>query len=246
MNSNTPLPIDPETFEAFLDGRLTGAEAASVEAAIRSDPVLAAEADAQRRINESLRRHFAPVAVECPAPAPIPISFARPVARRLSWFALAAAVVLSVSGAAWYAFGRVDTGPEALYHRLAAANFKPDWKCSTDQEFVDFQRYRLGEAFLVHADAAVALIGWSYSRDTLSPQAEALMATVDGEHSVVLVDRLMHDKPLKARPGSGLNLFRREMGTLVLYEITPLAKPRLLDLAYPAPTPTDEHPQPIP
>jgi len=66
-------------------------------------------------------------------------------------------------------------------------------------------------------------------------QAEALMATVDGEHSVVLVDRLISDKPLEVRPGSGLNLFRREMGTLVLYEITPLPGPRLLDLAYPAP-----------
>jgi hypothetical protein len=165
-------------------------------------------------------------------------------ARRFSWLAAAAAVVLGVSGAVWYAFGRVDRGPEGLYGRLAAANFTPDWRCSTDEEFADFQRYRLGAAFLVRADAAVALIGWSYARETLSPQGEALMATVDGEHSVVLVDRLIHDKPLKARPGSGLNLFRREMGTLVLYEITPLSKPRLLDLTYPAPPEAsdEEHP----
>lgn len=231
--SQTPLPIDPETFEAYLDGRLSGAEALAAEAAIRSDPVLTAEAEAQRRINESVRRQFAPVAVECPVPAPIPFRAASQV-RRWTWLAAAAAVLLTVSAGVWFAMSRENT-PERLYHRLAATNFKPDWRCSTDEEFVDFQRYRLGDAFLVRADAAVALIGWSYERKTLSPQAEALMATVDGEHSVVLVDRLIHDKPLKARPGSGLNLFRREMGTLVLYEITPLPGPRLLDLAYPAP-----------
>lgn len=246
MSNANPLPIDPELFEAFLDGRLTGPDAATIEEAIRRDPELAAEADAQRRINDSLRRQFAPVAIECPAPAPIPISAARPAARRLSFLAIAAMMLLGVSAAVWYAVGRADTGPAALYHRLAAANFKPDWRCSTDKEFVDFQRYRLGDAFLVHADAAVALIGWSYDRKTLSLQGEALMATVDGEHSVVLVDRLMNDKPLSVRPGSGLNLFRRELGTLVLYEITPLPKPRLLDLAHLAPPEEPGEHQPPP
>ena len=84
--SHTPLPIDPETFEAYLDGRLSGAEALAVEDAIRLDPELAAEAEAQRQINESLRRQFAPVAVECPVPAPIPFRAASMV-RRWTWLA---------------------------------------------------------------------------------------------------------------------------------------------------------------
>jgi hypothetical protein len=246
MTSQAPLPIDPETFEAYLDGRLSGPDAAAVEEAVRRDPALAEEVALQRRINDSLRSHFVPPAIEVPVPAPIPFLRAPGQIRRWTWFAAAAALVLCVSGALWYTIGKRPSGPEGLYHRLAAASFKPDWVCGDDAEFAFRVRYRLGDAFLVHADSAVGLIGWKYVSDPLSPQALALMATVDGDHSVVLVDRLIRDKPLTVSPSSGLNLFRKEMGGLVMYEITPLKSPRILDLAYPAPkeAPPDQPPPP--
>jgi hypothetical protein len=229
-------PISPEVFEAYLDGRLAGDELVAAEAAVRADPELARESDLHRRMTGSLKSQFAPPAIELPAPPPLAFKAPPAPVRRWAVMALAAALVLCVTGGMWFALASRISGSERLYRTLAAANYRPDWVCSTDEQFVEILRYRLGDAFLVNADAAVALIGWKYVREPLSIQALALMAKVDGDHSVVLVDRLINDKPLEEpSPGSGLKLFRREIGGLVLYEITPLSTPRLLDLAYPAP-----------
>jgi anti-sigma factor RsiW len=60
--------IPPEQLSAFIDGELPPEAAAGIEAALRRDPALAAQADAFRRDRDALRAAYAPVASE-PLPA---------------------------------------------------------------------------------------------------------------------------------------------------------------------------------
>jgi anti-sigma factor RsiW len=61
------MPVDEERMIAWLDGELTGEEAAAVAAAVAADPELSALADAHRAVSARLRAGFAPLLA-----APIP------------------------------------------------------------------------------------------------------------------------------------------------------------------------------
>jgi anti-sigma factor RsiW len=60
--------ISPEDLSAFIDGELPPERTASIAAALRTDPALAAQADSFRRDRDALRAAFAPAATE-PLPA---------------------------------------------------------------------------------------------------------------------------------------------------------------------------------
>ena len=55
------------------------------------------------------------------------------------------------------------------------------------------------------------------------------LARVDGQPVVVFVDRAERDPSTLQEPTEGLHLFRRPLGGLVLYELTPLEYPALLE-----------------
>jgi len=61
--------ISDASFNAFVDGHLTGKAERDVAAAVASDPTLGAKAAAWRRQSDALRAAFVPVAQE-----PLPLS----------------------------------------------------------------------------------------------------------------------------------------------------------------------------
>ena len=68
--------------------------------------------------------------------------------------------------------------------------------------------------------------------NTITPRTIALLARVHSEEVVVFVDRVRADPGQSLPQGSGLNLHRRRVGKLVLYELSRLDRPFLLDLFY--------------
>jgi hypothetical protein len=114
-----------------------------------------------------------------------------------------------------------------VYAQAETGSLDP-WQCADDEEFADTFRNHLGQRLVLSAlpDGARAL-GLAYCH-SLSPQSICLVGEVDGRTVVVLVDRVEADRP-QARPNVLLNLFRREVGRLVLYEITPHDRPALLE-----------------
>lgn len=106
-------PHDDETLLAYVDGELDAHARAEFEAAIASDPALAARVAEQQRLRSALRATFDPVLVE-PVPerlenaargsntaGRVPIRSAREKrpsrhAARAAWFAAAASLVLGV------------------------------------------------------------------------------------------------------------------------------------------------------
>lgn len=96
--SSRPQPIDDDTLLAWVDGRLSDARRASVDAALAADPDLAARAQAWRSQNALLREGF-DAWLDEPLPRRL-LEAARPGARRAQWMPWAASAAAMVLGVA--------------------------------------------------------------------------------------------------------------------------------------------------
>jgi hypothetical protein len=157
--------------------------------------------------------------------------------------ALAAALVLLVFGA-WMIGEALRPGPSggntytpppprglvAVYDEIVDGGFSPDFVCRDEAEFVSWFVDQFGAPLrlLDEVPADVAVLGLGYRR-ALSPETIELLVMTDDTPVVVFVDRRERDRPdLVPPPEAGLNGFRREVGPLVLYEVSPLDGPRVL------------------
>ena len=248
---------EPSNLDLYLDGLLSGAELAAFEEQMKRDPALAAQVDAQRRIDDSLRRvMIAPQAPSAPAAAGESYSL-RPTLfsrmRRSPWVAIAAVLIISVSvWRVWdvyyarptqespYPIATAPRTMDTIYQVEKSRGFKPMWKCETDKEFATTFWKSLGAA-LTFRDAPpnVASLGLSYGNTVgLSPNTVYMLFKIDGREVIVFIDKISSDqKPKLSMPG--LNLFRRETGQFVLYELTPLDKPQVFDKFQPFDMPAE-------
>ena len=127
--------IDDDTFFAWIDGELGGAEAARVATIVADDPALSARADQHRALGARLKAAFDPIA-EAPRPSATVIDFGATktkrhgfVSARREWAALAATLVIGlVTMGVFLERGRVSdptlaSGPvaAALDTQLASA-----------------------------------------------------------------------------------------------------------------------------
>jgi hypothetical protein len=91
---------------------------------------------------------------------------------------------------------------------------------------------RLGQALLLlPPPPGVAWAGLDYC-NSISPRTMFVLAWVKGEKVIVFADQAESDKGQTLPLESGLHLFRRHVGNLVLYECTPLDQPLVLDQFY--------------
>ncbi len=243
--AHTPL-------DRFLDGLMSADEAAQFQARLAADPALSREVSLQRRMDDRLRVLLAPPArIELPATARAegvvatigaagaPALPARP-ARPSRWMGLVAAASLALlagSGGAywWFVIGSEAPfrQPAQIYQAQAAQSFTPEWVCTTDEEFVRNVRERFSQpALLPLATTGVEIIGWAYNTPVLSNRTATLMTRVDGREVLVLIDRAERDVNLRrageAAGAPSLHLFKRRLGDLVLYEVTPLDRARVI------------------
>ena len=93
---NERRAVAEEELHAWVDGALAPGRAAEVEAALREDPALAAEAEAWRRQNEGLRALFDPVLREEPPAWLCPRAIQ--ARRRSGWLRAAAGLLLFALG----------------------------------------------------------------------------------------------------------------------------------------------------
>lgn len=168
------------------------------------------------------------------------------------WLSIAALVAITAIGA-WLGISQwISRGPDVLivtapevYETQLARGFVPEWVCDDDAEFARSVKDRLGQALLVSVAAItgkpdVEVVGWAYPATgyegkeiVLSKDTMILLARVQREPVVVLVDRLRNDRPdLVSQSREGARVFRSEVGDLVLYEVTPRAEPGVLARAY--------------
>ncbi|MHC4428114.1 MAG: hypothetical protein ACYS0D_05860, partial [Planctomycetota bacterium] len=68
--------------------------------------------------------------------------------------------------------------------------------------------------------------------NTLSPKTVYLLGRARGQPVMVFVDRVEQDRPSTPPPETPLRRWRKRIGKLVLYEVSPLEEPVFLNLFY--------------
>lgn len=222
-----PTRPNPADLDAYLDNALEGAARQRVEQAIATDPQAAAEVRIQREIDQGLHRLFDREL----APASIPIERARRSHRAL-WLGIAAAAAIAVSAIGIYSATvlstpRPDVG--AVYLAEVSTGFKPQEVCTTPEAFKGWVNDRYGEPLTPTGNLeGIRFVGWSYA-NVLSGYTGVLLAEVDQKPVVVVLDKASREDRRAGNPTDpSLHMFRRAIGGLVLYEVTPHASARIL------------------
>ncbi len=115
---------------------------------------------------------------------------------------------------------------ETAYNDWVADGFEPMWVCADDREFIDTFRTAYHQGLLLgELPQGTAALGLSYC-NSISNRTTCLLATVDGTPLVVFIDRVELDQP-QTQP-EGLHLHRRQIGKLVLYELSSVEQPAVL------------------
>lgn len=244
----TPESENAARLEAYLDGALSPPERKSFERDLAQDADLREQVAWCRRIDTSLVRSFTPPVEPAARPRRArPFILRRPVALTLAAAAAALAIGLAI---------RLNLQPpipsrvlgvsilERLYVGHEIEGFTPEWVCETDEEFAAAVWDGLGQPMLVDAsDPGLEVLGWGYSQDMtgygdviISASTMILLVRIDGLGALVVVDRAEREfGRLSIRDESDLSLYRRVLDDLVLYELTPLTNPRVLDRFYTPP-----------
>jgi hypothetical protein len=242
-------PNEPSNLiDRYLDGLLSEAERSAFEQRLAIEPELRAQVELQARINGSLSRSFViPAAEQVMGPVrkspPRHESASRwsiPNVLRSRWVAVAASLLLVLGvWSAWRATRprHVEDYPaqvawypmETIYRMETRKGFNPQWVCSTERELATTYWLQLNQPLAVPIPPEKKGWGLSYY-NTLSPKTVALLAKVNDTPVMVFADR--KEAEVLPAPDSNLHAHRRKVGEIVLYEVSPLPKPYLLDHFY--------------
>ncbi len=157
---------------------------------------------------------------------------------RLRRLAVAAVLVLGLAGA-WAAYVHITTpgarlvSPQEIYLALENANWTPEEVCTEGPAFAQYVQSRMGQPLSITARPGLELVGWSYGDGydgrIVGEKTVVMLARVNGRGVALLIDRAREDRSLSVPEASGLRIFRRVIGSLVVYEVTPWEKPLVLE-----------------
>ena len=239
----------PSDLDLYLDGLMTPEQAAAFKRVIDTDPRLAAEVRLQTRIDASLSSQFDyPRGLDTAVPDAPSLPFEAPARRAPRWGRILGftAVAACASMLVWFGNPFAPLPPVVepkrltacdVYKNLETANWVPSFKCNSDEEFVVAVAKQLGSGLLIPlSTVGVTLDGWGYADgyagSPISGETMYLLTHVGEKRVLVLMDRKANDQPVQSGTCS-LNVFRREVGDLVLYEVSPNAASTASDAAVP-------------
>jgi hypothetical protein len=243
---------DWSKLDAYLDDALADQERDRMSREIGASGQLQAEVELQTQVDESLRRLFAPAAPpsnllsQLRESAPAELVVNRMWRRRATLAVIVTAATIVWGVVAWQFFAR---GTETtiynpnqplatIYAMRVADGFRPTWVCEDKHEFAATFFARQGQGLLL-ADMpeGAKMEGLTYCGG-ISRYTTTMLSRVDKLPVMVFVDRASADThPTAPSAATGLHLFRKELGPLVLYEISPLDHPSVMDYLYLADVP---------
>jgi hypothetical protein len=249
-------PDDSSWLEKYLDSAPDSPARAETDRAMSSDRQMQLELQLQRQVEESLKRLFVPSAAPADLLARLqaPTPLAQPATQsRRNWakLAVAATAVSLVWGFLIWQFlpaGRPPVMPyknlplTTIYEQSVASGFEPYWVCKDPHEFASTFLDRQGQGLLLAADLpeGTKMEGLAYTGG-ISPVTTTMLARTDGQPIMVFVDRASADiHPVLPKTETKLHLFRKELGPLVLYELSPLDHAAVMDQLHLADIPPEK------
>lgn len=252
---SNPIPNNPnpnkswfDYIDAYLDNKLNPKARAAFEARLAKDQTLRAEVELARAIETSIRR------THVPAPVALPPNIQQPTRRhaasarsRKPWLRrygpYLAAAVLAAAFTVQYLVTKINWNftrwnASEFYAIVAKDNFAPEFVCTTDTQFADTTSYKVGQSLLFHRDAPgnIEVVGWSYWRKyggtPIDEGTLVLLAKVEGQPVVVLMEPADTDRPVRQGNDPALHVFRRKLDSVVMYEITPRPSSAVIDAIY--------------
>ncbi|RMF84625.1 MAG: hypothetical protein D6744_02760 [Planctomycetota bacterium] len=233
--------------DAYLDGRLDSAQRESFEQLLASKPELRREVDLQRDVDGALRRLAKPpdvAALLARVRENTPMRI-RPRRRLRSLLVVgglgiaAALALFAIGSALWWwddpaswPYGRLLVEPRSaseVYRYAEGHDFSPAWECENDQQFAAAVWNRLGTPLVLASSLPenIQPRGLLFA-NVISRDSAVMCALVDGRGVLVVIDRADRDGVVRVPPWSGLRVFEKKLGDLVLYEVTPWDKPAML------------------
>lgn len=237
-----------DRLDAYLDGLLDDGERLAFERALAHRPGLARQVEMQRAIDAALERALpvpgadalrgvADRAVTAGAETIAGRVGGIPMTRR--WMATAASIALLVTGAIliWSAAHARSRGsaygplpPVTLaqvYRAEVEGGFQPQVVCRDEAEFSDWFERRFGQGLALDAPEGQAALGLGYA-NSITSESIHVLARAGTAPIVLFVDRADRDHRPPPVAGDDLHVFRAEIGSLVIYEMSPLDEPRFL------------------
>lgn len=233
MNSEYDhMPVE-QLLDLYCDDMLSPEQRERFDRALADDPSLGEQVELQRRVDAVLRGAFDPRTMQTES-----LTLRRRTLGSQPKLAVAAMLLFAVSIGIIYSHLRsgasVPEEPLAMqtmqdyYDQAVGDGFKPGWICEDDGEFARTFAYRLGQPVLASVmPDGVKLLGLGYGR-VLSSRTVTVFAQTKGKPVLVFAEPVTAPRsPAALRPG--LNRYRRELGLVVLFEVSPLAEPHLLE-----------------
>jgi len=250
MHDTGPHDLD-DRIDRCLANEMEEFERAAFDRAVESDARVGEAWRASQAIDESIRRSFAasipPDALErvrsMATGAVAPESGGeRAVVATLWWRPWAAAAAIAVLlGGTWMILNTLTgsnqgyiAGPwrtlQQAYDDAVTRGFQPLWRCENDAEFQAAFVEQFGQPLsLGDASGPFAAVGLNYSH-TLTPRTSCVLFRINDSPVLVFVDRLERDRAVSDEVLDPLFLHRREIGTLVLYEVSPFREAAALPM----------------
>lgn len=236
----SPNPHD--MIDRYLDGTLAGDDLARFEAALHADPSLRHEIELQSRIDDSLDRLFTPppsAVVTPPAPAATkpPTPWWKREIPKLPLAAAAAIAAIVYLGFQYFSPTPENPrmNPATVYSNLEVTGWPIEFVCKDEQEFADVMQQKMGVPLYVPAATpGLVVAGWSYTNSysgtPLGPTTMYLISRVEQQPVLVLIEKSQYDRKIKLPKDSPLHLHRRQVKDVVMYEVSPLEAPRVINV----------------
>jgi hypothetical protein len=247
MSDRERWPITEQELEEYLDGQMSGSRKADFQRRLAEDPDARRMVELQGEIDQRLRRLFAPPEVTVGEVGRWVAGVPRPVRRPAGegtrghrrWWLVASAVAAAVAWVGvvwqWMEADRIEPyfQPQSLgeiYQATVRRGFRPYYECKDNRRFaLTFQQRQGVPLALAELPPGRRMVGLSYTGG-LSRHTTAMLGYADQVPIMVFVDRLNEDRPVVGgKLPQGLHLHRKQLGKLVMYEVSPLAQPMLLD-----------------
>ncbi len=241
----------PQLLDRYLDGLLDAGDRLAFERTLADRPDLARQVETQHAVDAALVRTLRvppasglrPIAERAIAATADRAARDAQGRHRLPFtgapLRVAAAIVLLVAGSlmTWNATRPARRGSGygplprmtlvEVYAAELDAGFRPRVVCRDAAEFSLWFEDRFDQGLALDPPEDRTALGLGYS-NSITPKSIHVLAAADNARILLFVDRADRDRRGAPAGTDELHVFRREVGALVVYELTPLDEARFL------------------